>query len=135
MHVLLPGTEHSARSQVTGVFLGPFKPTALMTGQVVRMQTTLPGEWIEALVGEFKLHLLEAGAACVEHETIHSMYRWDDSIQSQQEWRVCATLSSHALEGVLECLHAHHPYDQPQILTWSVDANSGYADWVESSGL
>jgi uncharacterized protein involved in tolerance to divalent cations len=46
---------------------------------------------------------------------------------------VSATLSSKALEGVLESLHAHHPYDVPQILTWSVEANLDYSDWVESS--
>ena len=104
-----------------------------MTSHVLRLQTTLPGDWIEALVGAFKLNLLQAGAACVEHERICSMYRWDGSVQSQHEWRVSATLSSRALTDVLESLHAQHPYDVPQILTWSVEANRGYADWVENS--
>lgn len=120
-------------SLATGAFLGPFTSTRYMTNQVLRLQTTLPGDWIEALVGAFKLNLLQAGAACVEHERIHSMYSWGGSVQSQHEWRVSATLSSKALEGVLESLHAHHPYDVPQILTWSVEANLGYSDWVESS--
>ena len=120
-------------SLATGAFLGPFTSTRYMTNQVLRLQTTLPGDWIEALVGAFKLNLLQAGAACVEHERIHSMYSWGGSVQSQHEWRVSATLSSKALEGVLESLHAHHPYDVPQILTWSVEANLDYSDWVESS--
>ena len=118
---------------LTGAFLGLLTSTRYMTNQVLRLQTTVPGDWIEALVGAFKLNLLQAGAACVEHERIRSMYKWDGSVQSQHEWRVSATLSPRALEGVLESLHAHHPYDVPQILTWGVEANLAYADWVESS--
>ena len=99
------------------------------------VQTTLPSSWIEAFVGEFKINLLHAGAACVEHQSVHSMYSWEGEVQSQQEWKVTATVSQPFLEGLIQAIPRQHPYETPQIFTWGIDANTAYCEWAHQSGL
>ncbi|MFL2948891.1 MAG: divalent-cation tolerance protein CutA [Candidatus Poseidoniaceae archaeon] len=103
-----------------------------MTAEVMRVQTTLPSDWIEAFVGEFKLNLLDAGASCVEHEAIQSMYKWEGKVQSEREWRIVTTTNALHLEAVIEAIVEHHPYEVPQLLTWPVTAHSSYAQWIHS---
>lgn len=99
-------------------------------GQVFLVKTTLPGDWIEAFVGEFKHKALLAGAACAEHQRVTSMYGWEGAVQSSQEWSVQFTVGADALESVLAQLSANHPYEVPQILHWAVDSQPPYYEWV-----
>ncbi len=68
--------------------------------QVFLVKTTLPGDWIEAFVGEFKHKALLAGAACAEHQRVTSMYSWEGVVQSSEEWSVQFTVDAAALESV-----------------------------------
>ncbi|MDE0857427.1 MAG: divalent-cation tolerance protein CutA [Candidatus Poseidoniaceae archaeon] len=104
-----------------------------MSCDVLLIQTTLPGDWMEALVGEFELNLLDAGAACVQHHKVQSMYRWEGDVHSESEWRLLIKLSSPALEAVTTRLRQQHPYDVPEVLSWSVDSNQEYGEWVSSA--
>lgn len=101
-------------------------------GQVFLVKTTLPGDWIEAFVGEFKHKALLAGAACAEHQRVTSMYGWEGAVQSSQEWSVQFTVGADALASVLDQLSANHPYEVPQILHWAADSQPPYYEWVGS---
>ena len=97
------------------------------------IQTTLPGTWIEAEVGAFAQSMLEAGAACVQHSSIQSTYKWEGSIESSSEWRLQLKVSKSKIDIVLKKLKELHPYDVPQILHWAAESTQGYVDWVDSA--
>lgn len=101
-------------------------------GQVYLVKTTLPGDWIEAFVGEFKHKALLAGAACAEHQRVTSMYGWEGVVQSSEEWSIQFTVDAGALESVLTQLKSNHPYEVPQILHWAVNSQPPYCEWVGS---
>ncbi|MDB9834722.1 divalent-cation tolerance protein CutA [Candidatus Poseidoniaceae archaeon] len=105
-----------------------------MTHSVYLIQTTLPGSLFEAIVGEFKCNLLRSGAACVEHQTISSMYVWKGEVQSEPEWKILASVSEPFLPQVLAAIEELHPYETPQILHWKVGSSSKYSKWANTSG-
>ena len=104
-----------------------------MGSQIHIVQTTLPGVWIEAEVGDFAQRMIEAGAACIQHETVRSIYRWQGEIESESEWRLQMKVALTRLDGVLEKLNELHPYDTPQVLVWEADAPTSYGDWIDSA--
>ncbi|MFT3812106.1 MAG: divalent-cation tolerance protein CutA [Acidovorax sp.] len=69
-------------------------------------------------------------AACVQVEAITSHYVWQGAQQADAEWRlVCKTLPQ-AAPALRAWLRAHHPYEVPQLLTDTVEAEADYAQWV-----
>lgn len=69
-------------------------------------------------------------AACVQVEAIASHYVWQGAQHEDAEWRlVCKTLpaAAGALRG---WLRAQHPYQVPQLLTCTEQAEADYAQWV-----
>ena len=103
-----------------------------MNAGISIIQTTLPGTWIEAEVGAFAQTLVEAGAACVQHSSIQSTYKWEGSIESSAEWRVQLKVSESNFDAVLATLEETHPYDVPQIVYWTAESTQEYADWANS---
>ena len=101
-----------------------------MGGEVCLIQTTLPGTWIEAEVGAFSQQMLDAGAACVQHHSIHSMYRWEESIESSPEWHLQLKVTPNKREDVLLALSENHPYKIPQIVWTIADSTNDYSAWV-----
>jgi periplasmic divalent cation tolerance protein len=104
-----------------------------MAPQIFVVQTTLPSTWIEPEVGAFAQSLLEAGAACIQHSSIRSTYRWEGKIESSEEWRLELKVSQEAVDGVLSALRKQHPYSTPQITYWKAESSQEYADWVDSA--
>lgn len=96
------------------------------------IQTTLPDTWIEAEVGAFAQTLLEAGAACVQHSTIQSTFKWEGAIESSAEWRIQMKVSESNFDTVLATLGEIHPYEIPQIIHWVAESTQEYAEWVDS---
>ena len=69
-------------------------------------------------------------AACVQVEAIASHYVWQGAQQEDAEWRlVCKTLPA-AAGALCDWLRAQHPYQVPQLLTQTVEAEADYAGWV-----
>ena len=69
-------------------------------------------------------------AACVQVEAIASHYVWQGAQQEDAEWRlVCKTLPA-AAGALCDWLRAQHPYQVPQLLTHTVEAEADYAGWV-----
>ena len=96
------------------------------------IHTTLPGAWIEAEVGAFAQTLLEAGAACAQHSSIRSTYKWEDTIESAPEWKLQLKVGQSQFDAVMAVLKESHPYDVPQIVHWAAESTQEYADWVDS---
>ena len=104
-----------------------------MSEEVWVVQTTLPGDWIEALVGQWSFHLVEAGhAACVQRSRITSVYRWEGQCESTEEWRLQIKTSRSDKEELIAAILADHPLDTPEIIAWKAEASSDYADWVDA---
>jgi periplasmic divalent cation tolerance protein len=120
--------------QALGRRFHPHRPRrGRMGSQIHIVQTTLPGAWIEAEVGDFAQRMIEAGAACIQHETVRSIYRWQGEIESESEWRLQMKVSLRRLDGVLDKLNELHPYDIPQVLVLQANASTSYGDWVDSA--
>ena len=101
-----------------------------MDGKVCIIETTLPASWIEAEIGAFSQQMLDAGAACVQHSSICSIYRWDGEIQSTPEWHLRMKVTPSKQEDVLAALRHQHPYEVPQIIWTTVQSTAEYSGWV-----
>ena len=104
-----------------------------MSTQISIVQTTLPGSLIEPEVGSFSQLMIEAGAACVQHSKIQSIYKWGGKIQSSEEWKLQIKVQQNGLETLLSTLRENHPYTLPQIVYWLAESTAEYTDWVESA--
>ncbi|MEM0438171.1 MAG: divalent-cation tolerance protein CutA [Candidatus Micrarchaeia archaeon] len=71
-------------------------------------------------------------AACVNIFPAHSIYEWEGKVQKQREWVLVAKTTKQCLRGAELCIRESHPYSVPAILSFSADANDGYAKWVRS---
>ena len=72
------------------------------------VQTTLPGDWSEAMVGEWCFDLVDAGLmACAHHSKIRSTYRWEGAIQSDPEWRIQCKTSETSKQSLIDEIHSN----------------------------
>ena len=103
-----------------------------MTNTVWVVQTSLPGEWIEAEVGIWSMELVEGGlAACVQRDRITSVYSWEGSTESTEEWRIEIKTSQSKKDRLIEAILDNHPYETPQIVAWEATSTPRYSDWVQ----
>lgn len=103
-----------------------------MDNNLSSIKTTLPISWREFEVVSLAQDLLENGAACVQHHQITSTYKWDGSVQSENEWSLEIKVSDTNRVPVLKKLKSLHPYEVPQIICTAVTANESYLQWVNS---
>ena len=70
--------------------------------------------------------------ACAQHiAPIRSIYRWDGTIQDENEIRVALHTRASLVQQVIDRTRQTHPYDVPCVLAFAVEsANSDYASWV-----
>lgn len=69
-------------------------------------------------------------AACVNIFPAHSAYEWEGKVQRQREWVLIAKTSQQCVRRVKAFLRKSHPYSLPAILSFSADADKGYAGWM-----
>jgi periplasmic divalent cation tolerance protein len=74
-------------------------------------------------------------AACVNIlGPIHSIYRWEDSVETADE--VAAIFKTHhwSSDALIERIAGLHSYKVPCIVAWPIDKIlRSYADWVEDT--
>jgi len=103
-----------------------------MSGTVWVVQTTLPGDWPEPIVGEWAFDLIESGlAACVQRDLVSSVFRWEGNVEESSEWRIQVKTSNTSKEGLFNLISEKHPYSTPQLLAWKAEATKDYTSWVE----
>ena len=72
-------------------------------------------------------------AVCVQIDgPITSIYRWNDQIETSQEWRLTAKSRRDLFERVEGAIREMHPYEVPQILAVPIAAgSSAYLAWLD----
>ena len=80
--------------------------------------------------------LLEAGlAACVNRiDGVESLYRWEGTIQRDQEVLLLIKTTAVAFSEVEDAISDLHPYELPEIIGVPVTQGSApYLDWLTKS--
>ena len=81
----------------------------------------------EALVGEQL-------AACVNViGPVHSIYRWDNAIQRDDEWLLIIKAPTTHFEALAARVRALHSYQTPEVIALPITAGSdAYLEWLRS---
>ncbi len=70
-------------------------------------------------------------AACVQIESVESLYRWDGALQAHREWRLSCKTSAAHVEDLWQALLKMHPYAVPMLYALPVaSVHPPYAQWV-----
>ena len=84
------------------------------------------------MVGSWSAELVEKGlAACVQRERIASVYSWEETTQSSEEWRLEIKTSADTKDQLIEVIISNHPYETPQIVAWEASSTPRFSDWVQ----
>ena len=72
-------------------------------------------------------------AACVNVlPGVTSVYRWEGTVQRDQEWLLVAKSTRQVLDDLVRCVQALHSYDLPEIIALPVVGGSeAYLRWVD----
>ncbi len=96
---------------------------------VIVMTTTDKLETAEKFAAELVERKL---AACVQIEKIKSLYRWQEMIQEDEEFRLMIKTVAEKVASVKEYLLNFHNYEVPEIIVVPVsDSSQAYREWVE----
>lgn len=104
-----------------------------MGDEIWIIETTLPGDWIEAVVGDWSSQIVQIGlAACIQRSRITSVYRWENSLQSSDEWKIQIKTSTNKKNELVKYITSNHPYDIPEVNIWKASSTNEYTKWVEN---
>jgi len=79
-----------------------------------------------------KLLLSKNLCACVQIEKIYSLYRWNETIQKDKEFRLFIKTKNSLFKKIKSTIKENHPYDIPQIIEVPItNGNKEYFDWVD----
>jgi periplasmic divalent cation tolerance protein len=70
--------------------------------------------------------------ACYNLDTIKSGYIWEANLVNEMEVRVIFKTSTQNRINLIKKIEEIHPYKTPCILTFVVQSNQGFADWIIS---
>lgn len=95
---------------------------------VVEVVTTGPAQFVAEHVSKLVQERLIACAQCTQ---VTSTYRWEGSVERNEEVRAHLHTTAARARQVRARVEADHPYDVPCVLVLPVvDALPAYADWV-----
>ncbi|MEG0945170.1 MAG: divalent-cation tolerance protein CutA [Comamonas sp.] len=72
-------------------------------------------------------------AACAQLEAITSHYQWQGQLEHSAEWRVVFKTVPDAVQALWQWLQSAHPYEVPQLLLRTEQADAAYAAWVNAN--
>ena len=72
-------------------------------------------------------------AACVNVlPGVTSVYRWEGTVQRDQEWLLVAKSTRQVLDDLVRCVQALHSYDLPEVIALPlVGGSEAYLRWVD----
>lgn len=75
--------------------------------------------------------LLERGlAGCANLVNMESQYFWNNAFCKQAEVVVILKTTLEKADALRAALEKEHPYKIPCIMSWDVEANSAYYEWI-----
>jgi periplasmic divalent cation tolerance protein len=78
--------------------------------------------------------LIEAKlAACVQIESIHSVYRWDGKLCQGDELRLLIKSSEQKQAELIAWLEREHPYKLPAIVVLPAETTEAFSHWIDQS--
>lgn len=73
-------------------------------------------------------------AACVQIQTIESIYRWEGRVERAPEYLLICKIAATDFEAVSAALAASHPYEVPQIVLVPIaSVGAAYGAWLAQS--
>tara|TARA_A100001015_G_C14980745_1_gene709335 strand:- start:853 stop:1587 length:735 start_codon:yes stop_codon:yes gene_type:complete len=80
-------------------------------------------------------HLIETNlAACAHISPIQSVYKWNNEIQNDKEYKVIVKTQSKNAIKIKKYIDKHHSYDVPQFIIKKIMGSSdNYANWLENN--
>ncbi len=74
-------------------------------------------------------------AACVNRiEPVHSVYRWQDGLETSEEVLLIIKTSVERIPALKETIQQLHPYEIPEFIVLPVtDGTAPYLDWLLAS--
>jgi periplasmic divalent cation tolerance protein len=70
-------------------------------------------------------------AACVQIEAIRSVYRWQDEVRDEPEWRLAIKTTAQRYAELERHIKANHSYDTPEIVRVEIAGGSSeYLRWI-----
>jgi periplasmic divalent cation tolerance protein len=99
---------------------------------LVEIRTTFASQAAAVACGK---HLVEAGvAACVQVDgPLTSIYRWQDVLETSEEWRCSCKTTVAARDACLAAIGRLHEYETPELIVVELAASSAYSAWVRES--
>ena len=76
----------------------------------------------------------EKVAACVNIIPSHSVYSWNDSVESSDEFLTIFKTTNSNVSKLRNLISARHSYDVPEIIDFELNnVNKPYLDWLIQS--
>ncbi len=72
-------------------------------------------------------------AACVNMHPIGSVYMWEGRAENEREIALSIKTTTSAVGSVMECIRDLHSYDLPAVITWKIDGDKEYLQWIADS--
>ena len=74
--------------------------------------------------------------ACVNIWPIRSVYRWEGSIEEDEEYALSIKTKSSLVDTVTTRVRQLHSYENPCVISFSVESGSpAYLDWIHEETL
>ena len=73
-------------------------------------------------------------AACVQIQSVESVYRWNGEVRSEPEWLLAMKTTERCYTDLEQYIKANHSYETPEIVRVPITGGSGeYLDWIAES--
>ena len=72
-------------------------------------------------------------AACVQMQSVESVYRWKDEVRTEPEWLLAIKTTESQYANLEYHLRANHSYETPEIVRLPITGGSSeYLAWISS---
>ena len=73
-------------------------------------------------------------AACAQISEIFSVYRWQDAVQQEPEFRLLLKTTDALYQTIEQAIRELHPYELPAIHAFALEhVYPAYATWIEEN--